>query len=74
MQITKRAVELCRDEYLDKEKESECKVAIIKVTIGHVITAYDEMSNSKTVQVLKGLRKFEVLVIIALYLELKASK
>jgi hypothetical protein len=36
--------------------------------------AYEEMSNSNTVHVLKNLRKYEVLVILALFLELKSSK
>lgn len=33
------------------------------------MTAYDEMSNSNIVQVMKGLRKYEVLILIALFLE-----
>lgn len=69
LQITKRAVEICRDEY-----QKGSKSVIKKVAVDHVIRAYDEMSNSKTVQVLKGLRKLEVLVIISLFLELKSSK
>lgn len=40
-----------------------------KVSSDHVVTAYDEMSNSNIVRVMKGLRKLEVLVVIALYLE-----
>ena len=39
-----------------------------------MIKAYDEMSNSKTVQVLRGLRNLEVLVTISLFLELASSK
>ena len=35
----------------------------------HVVSAYDEMSNSNIVRVMKGLRKLEVLILIALYLE-----
>jgi|TARA_B110000285_G_C15035673_1_gene569123 origin recognition complex subunit 1 len=73
LQITKRAVELQRDKYLaEKEVNPDAKVS--KITVNDICTACDEMSNSKTVQVLKGLRKFEVLVVIALYLELKSSK
>lgn len=45
-----------------------------KVAIGHIIDAYDEMANSKTVKVLLGLRKFEIMIIIALFLELKTQK
>jgi Cdc6-like AAA superfamily ATPase len=69
LQITKRAVEICRDEY-QKGPTANLK----KVSVDHVIKAYDEMSNSKTVQVLRGLRKLEVLVTISLFLELKSSK
>ena len=39
-----------------------------------MLTAFKEMANSKTVNVLKGLRKFEIVVIIALYLELTVNK
>jgi len=42
--------------------------------MSHVLKAYEEMQNSKTVKVLKGLRKFEIIVILALWLELKANK
>lgn len=69
LQITKRAVEICRDEY-----QKAIEQGVKKVSVDHVIKAYDEMSNSKTVQVLRGLRKLEVLVIISLFLELKSSK
>ena len=69
LQITKRAVEICRDEYQKGPTDN-----LKKVSVDHVIKAYDEMSNSKTVQVLRGLRKLEVLVIISLFLELKSCK
>ena len=45
-----------------------------KVGLRHIIDAYDEMANSKTVKVLKGLRKFEIIVIISLFLELKTQR
>ena len=39
------------------------------VDLKHIASAYDEMSNSNTVKVLRGLRKFEIMVMIALFLE-----
>jgi len=41
------------------------------VDLRHIASAYDEMANSNTVKVLRGLRKFEIMVMIALFLELK---
>lgn len=42
LQITKRAVEMCRENYLKTGEE-------VKVDITTVIEAYDEMQNSKIV-------------------------
>ena len=42
---------------------------LLTVDACHVVKAYDEMSNSNIVQVMKGLRKLEILILIALYLE-----
>jgi Cdc6-like AAA superfamily ATPase len=72
LQITKRAVEICRDSYL--KNKNNLGRPLPKVGIKHIMDAYEEMSNSKTVHVLKSLRKYEVLVILALFLELKSSK
>ena len=77
LQITKRAVEICRNQHFrnqDKKmgrKTSRKEVAksLLKVSIDHVVCAYDEMSKSNIVNVMKGLRRFEVLTLIALYLE-----
>ena len=69
LQITKRAVEMCREQYLNEKQNGQNKMP--KVGLRHIIDAYDEMANSKTVKVLKGLRKFEIIVIISLFLELK---
>lgn len=44
------------------------------VDIKHIMDAAKEMQNSKVVQVLKGLRRLEVLFIISLHLEIKARK
>ena len=55
---------MAREEYLNKGKR-------LLVEIKHITSAYDEMANSNTVKVLKGLRKFEIMIMIALFLELK---
>ena len=44
------------------------------VDLKHIASAYDEMSNSNTVKVLRGLRKFEIMVMIALFLEQTTQK
>jgi len=77
LQITKRAVEICRDEHIVKVNNEEADMtpaSLTKVTYRHVISAFDELFNSKTVQVLSTLKKNEVIVIIALYNELNARK
>jgi len=79
LQITKRAVEICRDQWLKlcdeaKDKEKGKKPDLITVKVDHILAAAKEMQNSKVVNVLKGLRKLEVLFIIALLLEIKSRK
>lgn len=77
LQITKRAVEICRDQHFKGQDKQEGKKVnrkanakhLTRVGIDQVVQAYDEMSKSNTVKVMKGLRKFEVLTLIALYLE-----
>lgn len=47
------------------------------VNIDHVIRAFDELKQSKIVHALLGLRKFEIIVLLALYqikLEKKVDK
>ena len=69
LQITKRAVELCRETHI-KKKSSD----LTKVTYHHVLEAFNEMFESKTVQVLKTLKKNEVIVVLALYNEIKCQR
>jgi archaeal cell division control protein 6 len=66
LQITKRAVEICRDK---NAKNEEAKVKS-KVNYTHVLDAFEEMFNSKTVKVLMSLKKAEVIVMLALWHEL----
>ncbi len=73
LQVTKRAVEICRDLY-NKKFNGDYSKALINVTYNHVNEAFNELYNSKTCQVLRSLRKYEVLVIFAIYLELITSK
>lgn len=70
LQVTKRAVEIAREQY---ERSGKGKT-LLPITIDHVLTAFKEMQSSKTVNVLRGLRKFEVIVIIALFLELQVNR
>jgi hypothetical protein len=65
--VTKRAVEIARDEF---NKTGKTKL----IGTNEVLTAFSELQNSKTVSVMKGLRKFEVIVIIALFLELQSNQ
>lgn len=44
------------------------------VTFNHVNEAFGELYNSKTSQLLRSLRKYEVLIVIAIYLELLIRK
>lgn len=75
LQIMKRSVEICREQNpLPEDFEYDKSMKLPRVCIDHVVSAFDEMSNSKSVKVLGSLRKMEVLVIIALYLELRNRK
>lgn len=47
---------------------------LIPVDVNHVSDAFDESSKSSLVHIMRGLRKFEVLVLIALFLEQKEEK
>ena len=47
--ITKRAVEICRDKDAKEKEENKGKA---KVNYTHVLDAFEEMFNSKTVKVL----------------------
>lgn len=71
LQITKRAVELARDEWESKlKKDPTCK--LIPVAFRHALEAFNDLFNSKTVRVLKSLMHYEMMVVIALHLELKS--
>ena len=72
LQITNRGIELCREEHLKSYDTLEGELT--KVTARHFLAAFEELYQSKTVQVLKSLRKMEVLILIALFLEKKATK
>ena len=54
LQITKRAVEICRDKHFNQENFNK-SAALTKVTYQDVICSFDELFNSKTVEVLKNL-------------------
>ena len=46
---------------------------LVKVEFKHAIDAFNDLFNSKTVQLLKCLMESEVYVLLALHLELKAQ-
>lgn len=48
LQITKRAVELCRDEYMQKLLENPAQ-EVIPVDFRHTLAAFADLFNSKTV-------------------------
>ena len=70
LQITKRAVELCREQHLLAQKDDP-SAPVIVVTYKHALEAFADLFNSKTVRVLQALMENEVVVILALHLELK---
>lgn len=70
LQITKRAVEICRDKHYSQPNLDKT-APLTKVTYQDVICAFDELFNSKTVQVLQNLQKSEVVTILAIYIELQ---
>jgi len=47
---------------------------LILVSYKHVVTAFTELYNTKSFLLLKSLRRYEVLVIIAIYIEFLVSK
>lgn len=66
LQITKRAVEIAREQHQEESKPKKGEV-LNKVTYTNVLQAFDELFNSKTVQVLKTFSKLETIVVMALY-------
>lgn len=72
LQITKRAVELARDAWEEKLK-TDPNAKLVPVAFRHALEAFNDLFNSKTVRVLKSLMHFEIMVILALHLELKAQ-
>ena len=61
------AIEICKDEYIKSQKDTKSRSSEIrKVNILDIVKAYDSMSNSKVVNVLKSLRNIEIVVVIAL--------
>ena len=71
LQITKRAVELARDEWEENLKKNP-NAPYVNVAFRHTLAAFDDLFNSKTVRVLRSLMHHEIIVILALHLELKA--
>jgi len=47
---------------------------MFKVTVSHVLSAFEELYSSKTAVILRSLRKYEVLTVLALYMELYICK
>lgn len=72
LQITKRAVEICRDQHFSTHKDKAAPLT--HVTYNEVIAAFEELFNSKTVHVLQTLQKNEVVTVLALYNELQQKK
>lgn len=66
--MAKRALEVTRDEYL-KKSEFDPRIPLINVSYHNVIKAFEELYNTKQVILLKSLRRYEVLVIVGIYLE-----
>ena len=66
LMITRRAVEIAREAYI--EKNGRTKGKLIQVNAGTVNQAFHELYKSKTVQVLQQLCRDEVLMLVALFL------
>jgi len=47
---------------------------LIKVKLPDVLAAFEELFQSKTVKVLQALKKFEVIFMLALHIELTITK
>ena len=61
------AIEICKDEFIKSQKDTKSKSSEIrKVNILDIVKAYNSISNSKVVNVLKSLRNIEIVVVIAL--------
>ena len=81
LQIAKRAVELAKKEYLEmvaieskaqkSKQKGKQKNKLVQVQFKHAIDAFNDLFNSKTVQLLKSLMESEVYVLMALHIELK---
>jgi len=52
LQITKRAVEICRDNHFSLAKDKQQSLGLTQVTYKDVMKAFDELFNSKVVLVL----------------------
>ena len=72
LQIAKRAAELARDEY-EEELKKNPHAEYNRVVFRHTLAAFTDLYNSKTVQVLKSLMPYEIIVVLALHLELKTQ-
>ncbi len=71
--MAKRALEITREEYLSTYGGDFSK-PLISVNYQHVLKAFNELYNSKQCLLLKSLRRFEILVVLAFYLEQLTSK
>lgn len=71
--MAKRALEITRDEYVQKYKGDMTK-KFISVSYLHVVRAFEELYNTKSYHLLKSLRRYEILVIIAIYIEFLVTK
>ena len=70
--MAKRALEITREEYTRLPPSS--KRSLIPVNYKHVVTAFEELYNTKQSHLLKSLRRYEVLVLMAIHLEFLISK
>ena len=66
--MAKRALEITRDDFRERYGNDFSK-KLTQVTYKEVISAFNELYNSKQCQLLKSLRKYEVLVVMAIYME-----
>ena len=66
-------MEIAREEFIDKYGEDFTK-KLTQVSYQHVLKAFNELYNSKQCQLLKSLRLYEILVVMAIYIEQVVSK
>ncbi len=71
LQIAKRSVEICRENHFKHNDKSK---PLTKVTYQNVMSSFEELFNSKIVNVLKNLQKNEVIVILSLSVVLSTKK